>query len=107
MTSIAKAGGGGRVAAMKSLQDFQRIERIVKGYANHKRLQVLELLYAKPDQTTDSISDAINSSYENTSDHLRKMSAAGLLYKRNDGPNVRYKLSPRAELVLAFCKKLK
>lgn len=83
------------------------MERIVKGYANHKRLQILELLYAKPDQTIDSISTAIKSGYENTSDHLRKMSAAGLLLKRNDGPSVLHKLSPRAELILAFCKKLK
>jgi len=91
---------------MRSLQEFRRLELIVKGYANYRRLQILELLHAKPEQSIENIAEAIKSGYENTTDHLRKMTAAGLLYKRHDGPSVLHRLTPRAELIVAFCKKL-
>ena len=92
---------------MKSLEGFRHMERIVKGFANYRRLEILELLHAKPNQTIEEISELIKSGYENTSDHLRKMNAAGLLLKRNQGPSVLHRLSPRAEAILAFCKKLR
>ena len=31
---------------------------------------------------------------------------AGLVLKRNDGPSVRHKLTPLAESILVFCKRL-
>src|ERR1041385_607390 len=104
---VAKESHSGRMPRMKTTQEFRRMERIVKGYANHRRLQILELLSKQPDLSIESIANHIKSGYENTSDHLRKMSSAGLLEKRNDGPNVLHRLSPRAEVILAFCKKLR
>jgi len=44
--------------------------------------------------------------YENASDHIRKLAIVGLVMKRNDGPNVRHKLTLCAESILVFCKKL-
>jgi hypothetical protein len=52
------------------------------------------------------ISEKLKIGYENASDHIRKMAITGLLMKRNDGPNVRHKLTPRAISILAFCKTL-
>ncbi len=91
---------------MKNLQEYRRVERVVKGFANCRRLQILELLKNKPELSIENISAHIKSGYENTSDHLRKMNAAGLLFKRNKGPSVLYKLTPRADAILVFCKKL-
>ena len=86
--------------------DYQKMERIFKGFANHNRLKILELLSKEPELSVADISTKLKIGYENTSDHIRKMATAGLLMKRNDGPNVRHKLTPRSNFILAFCKKL-
>ena len=91
---------------MQKGSEYRRLERIIKGFANHRRLQILNLLKREPELSVDDISERLHIGYMNTSDHLRKMAIAGLLLKRADGPNVRHKLTSRAESILAFCKKL-
>ena len=91
---------------MKNAWDYRRVERVVKGFANHRRLQILEMLKQQPELSVDEIAQRLRAGYMNTSDHIRRMTIAGLLLKRNDGPYVRHKLTPRAESILAFCKKL-
>lgn len=66
----------------------------------------MDLLKGEPELSVDQISERLKIGYENASDHIRKLSAAGLLMKRSDGPYVRHKLTSRAHDVLAFCKKL-
>ena len=85
---------------------YRRMERIVKGFANHRRLEILDLLKREPELSVDDISERLGIGYENASDHVRKMTVAGLLLKRNEGPAVRHKLTPRAESILVFCKRL-
>ena len=87
--------------------NYRNVERLIKGVANHNRLKILELLKKSPELSVMDISDKLKIGYENTSDHIRKMAIAGLLMKRSDGPNVRHKLTPRADIILAFCKRLK
>lgn len=87
--------------------DYRKVERRVKGFANHNRIKILELLENEPELSVTAIADRLKIGYENASDHIRKMSIAGLLMKRSDGPFVLHKLTPRAEGILAFCKKLK
>lgn len=86
---------------------YRQMERVVKGFANHRRLQILELLKEEPELSVDDVAEKLRIGYENASDHIRKMAIAGLVLKRNDGPSVRHKLTPRAESILVFCKKLK
>ena len=86
--------------------NFRRLERVVKGFANHRRLEILHLLHKDPELSVEDISERLNIGYENASDHLRKMAIAGLILKRNEGNNVRHKLTPRAESILVFCKTL-
>ena len=86
--------------------NYRNIERMIKGFANHNRLKILELLEKEPELSVTDIADKLKIGYENASDHIRKMAIAGLLMKRNDGPNVRHKLTHRAVSILAFCKTL-
>lgn len=86
--------------------NYRKIERAVKGFANHRRIEILELLSKKPELSVEEISDALKIGYENASDHLRKMAIAGLVLKRNEGNTVRHKLTPRAKSILVFCKTL-
>jgi len=69
-------------------------------------MRILELLDNKPELSVIEISEILKMGYENTSDHIRKMAVAGLLMKRNSGPSVLHKLTPRAKFILVFCKKL-
>lgn len=88
--------------AMKSRQ----LERIVKGFANHRRLDILELLQQKPELSVEEIAEKLSIGYENASDHIRKLAIAGLVMKRHDNKAVRHKLTPRAKVILTFCKTL-
>ena len=82
------------------------MERVVKGFANHNRLRILELLEQSPELSVTDISEKLKIGYENASDHIRKLAIAGLVMKRNAGPSVLHKLTTRAESILMFCKKL-
>ncbi|OGG69307.1 hypothetical protein A3F27_01435 [Candidatus Kaiserbacteria bacterium RIFCSPHIGHO2_12_FULL_53_13] len=86
--------------------EYRRLERIVKGFANHRRLQILDLLKREPELSVEDISERLGIGYENASDHVRKLAIAGLVLKRNEGSSVRHKLTPRAESILVFCKRL-
>jgi len=85
---------------------YRKIERIVKGFANHRRVQILDLLKHAPELSVDEISERLNIGYENASDHVRKLAIAGLVMKRYEGTSVRHKLTERGEAILVFCKKL-
>jgi DNA-binding transcriptional ArsR family regulator len=91
----------------KKAGEFRRLERIVKGFANHRRLEILDLLKKSPELSVENIAERLDTSYENASDHIRKLAIAGLVLKRSDRRLVRHKVTPRAEFVLTFCKKLK
>lgn len=86
--------------------DYRKVERFIKGFANHNRLKILTLLDEEPELSVEDISERLKIGYENASDHIRKLAIAGLVIKRNDGTNVRHKITSRAQLVLVFCKKL-
>ena len=85
---------------------YRQLERVIKGFANHRRLEILELLRREPELSVDEVAEKLSSGYENISDHLRKLAIGGLVFKRNDGKSVRHKLTPRAINVLTFCKTL-
>ena len=91
---------------MAGQMNYRALERIVKGFANHRRIEILALLQREPELSVDDISERLNIGYENASDHVRKLAIAGLVMKRNDGPSVRHKLTQRGESILVFCKRL-
>ena len=86
--------------------NYRKIERVVKGFANHRRIQILDLLNKEPELSVDDVAEKLHIGYENTSDHIRKLAITGLVMKRNQGTRVLHKLTPRAVVILLFCKKL-
>lgn len=86
--------------------NFRKLERVIKGFANHRRLQILDLIKREPELSVEELSRKLSLGYENTSDHIRKLAIAGLVMKRNQGPSVRHKLTRLGESILIFCKKL-
>ena len=86
--------------------DTRRLERIIKGFANHRRIQILTLLEKTPELSVEEISYKLQLGYENASDHIRKLAIAGLLLKRYQGREVRHRLTERGEAALSFCQSL-
>lgn len=82
----------------------RELERIVKGFANHRRLQVLELLYKEPELSVQEISENLKSEFKNISAHINKMAIAGLVMKRNEGNMIRHKLTNRGKSILQFVR---
>lgn len=82
----------------------RELERIVKGFANHHRLDILELLYKKPELSVQEISDKLKSEFKNISAHINKMAIAGLLIKRSEGNMIRHKLTKRGKSILQFVR---
>ncbi len=89
-----------------STTNYRQLERIIKGFASHRRLEILDLLRREPELSVEDITERLNTGYNNVSDHIRKLAIAGLVMKRNEGSAVRHKLTPRAESILVFCKTL-
>jgi len=86
--------------------EFRKLERVVKGYANHRRIQILELLRNEPELSLDEVSRRLNINFKTGSEHIRRLAIAGLVVKRSDGHNVRHKVTNRGQQVLKFLRTL-
>ncbi len=84
----------------------RELERIVKGFANHRRLEILALLHKEPELSVQEISEKLKSDMKNISAHITKLAIAGLVMKRNDDKSVRQKLTKRGEVILKFVRML-
>lgn len=84
----------------------RRLERTVKGFANHRRIQVLELLDKTPELSVQELSGELKINFKTASEHIRRLAIAGLVLKRNQGINVRHKLSPLGVTILKFLRTL-
>ena len=84
----------------------RELERIVKGFANHRRLQILQLLSKEPELSVIEVSEKVKSDFKNISSHINKMTISGLLMKPNDFHSVRHKLTKRGIQVLKFVRTL-
>ena len=85
-------------------KSYYQLERIVKGFANHRRIQILELLKKEPELSVLSVSKKLNVNFKTISEHIRRLAIAGLVLKRTDGFNVRHKLTNRGKSILKFLR---
>ena len=86
--------------------NHRALERIVRGFASHRRLQILELLKREPELSLEDIAEKLRIGYKNAAEHVRKLAIAGLVLKRNEGNAVRHKLTSRGDSILMFCRTL-
>ncbi|MHC5022286.1 MAG: ArsR/SmtB family transcription factor [Planctomycetota bacterium] len=87
-------------------QSERRLERIAKGFANHRRIEILALLQARSDLAVHEIATRLRINLKTASEHIRRMNLAGLVHKRNYGRSVRHVLTKRGEHVLTFLRTL-
>lgn len=84
----------------------KRLERVVKGFSNHRRIEILELLGAHPELCVGEISEKLQIEIRTASEHLRRLAIAGLILKRYEGREVRHALTDRAHSILLFLESL-
>ncbi len=87
--------------------EYKNTEKIVKGFANHWRLKILNLLRRSARLSLDQIAKELDGNFITISVHLRKMTDAGLVSKTYKGRFVLHSITRRGKDVLTFCKKLK
>lgn len=85
---------------------YRELERIVKGFANHRRISILELLEKIPELSVIEISQKVNTNFKTASEHIRRMAISGLVLKRSARQSVRHKLTPRGSAILKFLRTL-
>lgn len=86
------------------MKSQRELERIVKGFSNHRRIQMLALLERKPELSLVEMAELLNINFKTASEHLRRLAYAGLVMKRNEGNFVRHALSRRGETILKFLR---
>ena len=86
--------------------EFKKYERVLKGAANHRRLEMLHLLKRKPELSLAEITEELKINFKTGAVHLSRLAFSGLVMKRYDGPFVRHKVSPLGERILTFLRML-
>lgn len=84
----------------------RQLEQIVRGFSNHRRIQMLDLINSTPELSVDEIAKKLSINYKTASAHLRRLIMAGLIMKRSNGKDIRHKISDRGIFVLTFLRTL-
>ena len=84
----------------------RRLERTVKGYANHRRIEIMMLLEKQPELSVIEIAETLGVNFKTISEHTRRLAMAGIVLKRSDSSSVRHVLSVTGKLILKFLRTL-
>ncbi|MCX6719950.1 MAG: winged helix-turn-helix domain-containing protein [Candidatus Staskawiczbacteria bacterium] len=87
-------------------KSYYQLERIIKGAANHRRIEILELLKNIPELSVIDISEKLEVNFKTVSEHIKRLATAGFVIKRSDGASVRHKITPRGIAILKFLRTL-
>ena len=82
----------------------RQLERIVKGFANHRRIEIMDLLAKTPELSLSEISDVLRINVKTGSEHIRRLAIAGLVMKRSEGSSVRHALTKEGNNILKFLR---
>ena len=85
---------------------YRELERILKGVASHRRIQIVDLLDKQTELSVFEIAERVSIDFRTASEHLRKLALAGIVMKRSDGASVRHALTKRGKDILKFCRTL-
>lgn len=86
------------------MKTAKQLERHFKGLANHRRIDILVLVFKNPGITVDGISEKLNCNFKTISEHTRRLVQAGLLNKKYKGNAVAHSLSPYGFKLFNFIK---
>ena len=86
--------------------NFKNLEKIVKGFSNHRRIEILNLVSNKPELSLSEIAEELNINFKTAGEHVRRLVISGLIVKRHDNSSVRHKITKLGKTVLMFLRTL-
>lgn len=88
------------------MKTFLRLQGIVRGFSNHRRIQIMDLLDRRPELSVEDTSRMLRVRFKTAAMHLQRLAISGLVIKRHDGRSVRHKLTDRGARVINFVRTL-
>lgn len=88
------------------MKSFRELERMVRGFSNHRRIEIMALLSKRPELSVEQIAESLAINGKTASAHIQRLAIAGLVLKRNEAAAVRHKLTPRGTAILKFLRTL-
>lgn len=82
----------------------KELEKIIKGCANHRRIEILKLLSSSPPLSVGQISDELRVNFKTVSEHTRRLQLAGLVTKNYKGQFVLHNITPQGKTILKFLR---
>jgi len=82
------------------------LERMVRGFANQRRIEMIELIGKNPELSLSEIAGELKINLKTSSGHLMRLIVAGMIMKKSNKNKIMHKLSGRGELVLKFLNSL-
>ena len=86
------------------MKTAKQLERYFKGAANHRRLEILEVIQKNNGITLERIAELLDCNMKTISEHTRRLVQAGLLNKKYQGRSVAHSLSPYGRRFVGFAK---
>ena len=86
------------------MKTAKQLERYFKGVANHRRLEILNIVNKNDAITLGQISETLDKNIKTISEHTRRLVHAGLLNKKYRGLEVEHTLSPYGKRFIKFIK---
>lgn len=82
----------------------KQIEKIIKGFANRRRIQILIIIENNPGISLYEIAREAKIGFRNASEHVRKLAIAELVEKKYKSQTVEHWLTDRGRKALKFCR---
>jgi DNA-binding transcriptional ArsR family regulator len=89
-----------------SSKHFHKLEKIVRGFSNHRRIEIMHLLCERPELSLIEISEKLKIHFKTASEHVRRLALADIVTKRAEGHFVRHSLTDRGHFILKFLRTL-
>jgi predicted ArsR family transcriptional regulator len=86
--------------------ETRKLEKIARGFSNHRRIEILALIDRKPNLSVIDISQQLRVNFKTISEHIRRLAHAGLVTKKNMGAAVEHTISPLGRHILKFLRTL-
>ena len=85
---------------------YRALERIVRGFSNHRRIEIMDLLSRSPALSVFDLANKLHINFRTASEHLRRLYTVGLITKRNRGAAVEHSLTNLGKAILKFLRTL-
>lgn len=77
-----------------SRKKYYDAEKLVKGIANHRRLEMLEMINKMPNMSGEEIIEKLKINYQTGSSHLQKLVRSGLVQNHRFHQSQLYTITP-------------